>query len=405
MFNTKLTLLKNSKYATGLFPVMLRVSKKGTTSPTYISTGVTALETQWSKNDGRLLKNFTNHNTINNKLNTKLTNARKLAQEIETENAFVSLAEFKTKYKDLERRKFKFDYNLFEYIEKRINEITVISTRENYQGLVSSIKQFSPTKREFSDFNPEHLDRFVTHLQVVKKNQSNTVWEKMTTLKATYNHATKNGYCPHELNPFSKYSISKMKKETVKRALDADQFKAIEELDLTMQPLLITTRHYAVFSYYTRGMNFKDMAFLKWENVKGNKIIYDRNKTGGLFKIKILPPVRKILDYFQSIQTTDYIFPIMPAYKMTPKQTRSRMNSQRAKAKRHLDSICVLCDIPENVTMYWFRHTFATQLLRKKVDLDLARQALGHSSLVTTQVYLKSLSHDELDDAIESVLM
>lgn len=40
------------------------------------------------------------------------------------------------------------------------------------------------------------------------------------------------------------------------------------------------------------------------------------------------------------------------------------------------------------MTAHQLRHTFATELLRSDVDLEVIRQLLGHASLETTQRYL-----------------
>ena len=49
-----------------------------------------------------------------------------------------------------------------------------------------------------------------------------------------------------------------------------------------------------------------------------------------------------------------------------------------------------------DITSYWARHTFASISRRNDVKLFAISKSLGHKNLATTQVYLDSLSDDEL---------
>jgi integrase/recombinase XerD len=49
--------------------------------------------------------------------------------------------------------------------------------------------------------------------------------------------------------------------------------------------------------------------------------------------------------------------------------------------------ICKKACIPTNVTPHAFRHTVATLLLEREVDIKYIQAILGHSSIVTTQIY------------------
>lgn len=46
-----------------------------------------------------------------------------------------------------------------------------------------------------------------------------------------------------------------------------------------------------------------------------------------------------------------------------------------------------MADLPEHITPHMFRHTFATMLLEEDVDIRYIQQILGHSSIITTQIY------------------
>ncbi|KKQ89232.1 MAG: Type I restriction-modification system methylation subunit, partial [Candidatus Curtissbacteria bacterium GW2011_GWC2_38_9] len=55
--------------------------------------------------------------------------------------------------------------------------------------------------------------------------------------------------------------------DRVHREFTNEDIQKIAQLDLSKYPTLVDTRNYFIFSFYTRGMNFADMAILKWSNI------------------------------------------------------------------------------------------------------------------------------------------
>jgi integrase/recombinase XerD len=52
-----------------------------------------------------------------------------------------------------------------------------------------------------------------------------------------------------------------------------------------------------------------------------------------------------------------------------------------------LKRLCVKADVGQNITPHMFRHSFATLLLEEDVDIRYIQRMLGHSSILTTQIY------------------
>ena len=51
--------------------------------------------------------------------------------------------------------------------------------------------------------------------------------------------------------------------------------------------------------------------------------------------------------------------------------------------------------IEANITTYVARHSFASVLKKSGVNIALISEALGHSDLATTQIYLDSFDDEE----------
>ena len=56
-----------------------------------------------------------------------------------------------------------------------------------------------------------------------------------------------------------------------------------------------------------------------------------------------------------------------------------------------------------NIT-YCGRHSFASVLKKSGVNIALISEALGHSDLATTQIYLDSFDNEQVDEAMKNLL-
>ena len=60
--------------------------------------------------------------------------------------------------------------------------------------------------------------------------------------------------------------------------------------------------------------------------------------------------------------------------------------------------------IDNTVTTYVARHSFATILKKSGVNIAIISEALGHSDLATTQIYLDSFDNEQIDEAMKNLL-
>ena len=134
----------------------------------------------------------------------------------------------------------------------------------------------------------------------------NTTSYYLRTLRTIYNHAVDDGLVPQS-SPF-KHVYTGIDK-TVKRALPLEIIKQLKSLDLSRNPCMELARDIFMFSFYTRGMSFIDMAQLTHGNLNGGMLIYRRQKTSQQIYIKWEPDMQEIVEKYKSYNSP-YLLPI-----------------------------------------------------------------------------------------------
>jgi integrase len=156
-----------------------------------------------------------------------------------------------------------------------------------------------------------------------------------------------------------------------------------------------------MFSFYNRGMNFADMAFLKVSNIESGRITYYRQKTGQRFSIKITDKTKAIIDKYNDLNNADsYLFPII--YR-EGKEYLDYKNAMRLMNKK-LKKISEILNLDIPLSTYVSRHSWATIAKRSGISTAVISEGLGHSTEEITQVYLDSFENDVLDDANELII-
>lgn len=128
----------------------------------------------------------------------------------------------------------------------------------------------------------------------------------MRNLRAIYNRAVEQGFVTQQ-NPF-KHVYTGIDK-TKKRAVSLDVIREIRDLKLTKKSLVFA-RDIFLFSFYTRGMSFVDMAFLKKQDLQNGILAYRRNKTGQQLFIKWEKNMQELIDKYDTFDTP-YLLPVI----------------------------------------------------------------------------------------------
>ncbi|WP_455668067.1 tyrosine-type recombinase/integrase [Phocaeicola sp.] len=243
----------------------------------------------------------------------------------------------------------------------------------------------------------ENYQRWLKQRGVV----SNSSSFYMRVLRAVYNKAVSKNLIVQR-TPFEDVYTGVDK--TKKRALTVEALRSLKKLDLSNNKGLDYARDLFMFSFYTRGMSFVDMAFLCKEDIKDRRITYHRKKTGQKLVIALEPCMEEVIEKYKSLtEGSDYVLPILD-----PQNPRT-LQVQYYNALRYyniqLKKIEKLLNIPGlHLTSYVPRHSWASIARNSGVSLSVISEGMGHASENTTRIYLASLNQVIIDEANHKVL-
>ncbi len=378
------------------YPVIMRLGHNERT--TSIPLGISVLEDDWDIKNRVVKKSYVGLSSVtrlNNLIQKKKADAMDVILKLHESGQLNLLSVTAIRDKIVQVNTNQSFFHFAGLLIDDLKKANRIGTARSYKGVISVLKTYNNDRDlRFHDITYSFLSKFETHHKS-KGNEANGLAVYMRTIRAIYNKAIKEGIIDKELYPFNDYKIKTT--PTEKRALDWNLLKKIIMAKLAPNHACFNARNYFVASYMMYGMNFTDMAYLKKTDINDGRIIYRRKKTSKLYDIKITDSLNKILKHFiKQNPESEYIFPIIK--RETSILQEKDIQWARKGYNEKLKDLAAHCKIDKNITSYVSRHSFATQAMLLDVPLNAISTMLGHSSLKTTEVYLKSLPSNILDN-------
>ena len=220
-----------------------------------------------------------------------------------------------------------------------------LRTSETYRATLNSFMKFMDGKDVLlSNMDAELMMGYETYLKEQGASM-NTVSFYMRILRATYNRAVDKGVIRQRF-PF-KHVYTGVEK-TVKRAISFKVIRQLKEMDLSHSQSMEFARDMFMFSFYTRGMSFVDMAFLKKTDLNNGMLIYRRKKTGQLLSIRWEKCMQDIVDKYPGNYST-YLLPIIIHIR---KDERLQYKNSICLVNRRLKEIGKKLGLVHPLTMY-----------------------------------------------------
>ena len=288
-------------------------------------------------------------------------------------------------------------FNFMQGIIARLKQMDKIRTAENYSCTLKSFMQFRGDRDILlSEIDSDLMQLYEAYLHG-KGAVRNTSSFYMRILRAVYNRALEKELM-EQRNPFRHVYTGVDK--TVKRAVPLSAIKRMKNLDLSLQPNLEFARDMFLFSFYTRGMSFIDMAHLKKKDLQNGFLSYRRRKTGQQLVIRWEKCMQEIVNKCHTWDRNPYLLPILNF----PNESRKQYKYAQSRINVHLKEIANMIGVSIPLSMYVARHSWASIAKSKNIPISVISEGMGHDSELTTQIYLASLDNTIVDNANAQIL-
>jgi integrase len=298
-----------------------------------------------------------------------------------------------------EFQRISHEHTLFNFMQREITQLQQrgkIRTSETYQTTLNSYRDYRKGEDIMLDAITSDEMQLYEGAMTARGLCPNTTSFYMRILRAVYNKAVEKGITEQKY-PF-KHVYTGVSK-TIKRAITLDDIKRVKTLELPANTSLFLARDLFLFSFYTRGMSFVDMAHLRCKDVQCGCITYRRHKTGQLLTIKIEKCTQEIIDRYHN-PDSDYVFPII---KTAGREYREYKNALKLINVR-LKEIGRMIGTPIKLTTYVGRHSWGSAAKTSNIPISVISESMGHDNETTTQIYLASLDTSVIDQANAKIL-
>ena len=145
------------------------------------------------------------------------------------------------------------------------------------------------------------------------------------------------------------------------------------------------------------GMSFVDFAHLNRGNIKNGILDYNRQKTGTSMRLEVLDTAEAMYKELAGERGggSGYLFPFLSGTK-NGHEEYLEYNAALSRFNRNLKTLKEVAGIVSDVTSYTIRHSFAMALKEQNVPIEMISELLGHKSIKTTQIYLRSFSLEKM---------
>jgi len=351
-----------------------------------------------NRSSNYIKKTYPNYIIFNKQLSDLMFDVENYILAMENNNEVITHSKIKKFLLNIDEDRitfFEFYERYIERVEKKLKDNTI----RDYKSSLRVLKEFVKYKKYSNELYLEDItqlfvEEYEEYLLYIRKNKPNSLYNRHKNLRAILNRALKEKRIDE--HPYQDFTV--VKGDKVDKAITITERERIRKLPIENEKLDIV-RDIFVFCCYT-GLRYGDAINLKWGDIK----VFEKFHSSGVnlyiehVQEKVVAPVfipildvpqRILLKYYAKLnkienRDKDKFF----ITKIFPHVLNQTMN-------RRLKKIAVMADININLTTHCGRHTFASALSTKGVDVATVSVLMGHSSShKTTTGYIDYSKYD-----------
>lgn len=267
------------------------------------------------------------------------------------------------------------------------------------------------------DITPKLIRDYIKWRQVDRKNKNDTINKTLTPIIKAVKEMCRKGWidrdsCEEICDLYYPTNAKTLGEDGIPNYLTAEQVsKLIEVVKESKYPRSKEMFDMFMFSVYTCGLRFSDIATLRWDELDMEKRtikhiqVKGHTRNGKVLSLHITDEGMKILERWKG-KNDNFVFGLLgDDFDLTDGEALRRSLGSKDRTinislKAQGDKIGL--DFP--LHFHVARHTFATLALNAGVDVKTISSLMGHSSVLTTEKVYATLLPSTLSKTVEEKL-
>lgn len=272
---------------------------------------------------------------------------------------------------DVKHIKTKFEAYLL--TEQRVATNTFFSYKRDINQFISFLEKHTIS---LEGITGDELKQFVHYLYGLRLS-TRSIARKISALKSFFNYLSEHFNIK---NSAKELHIPRIEKR-LPTYLTQDEVTRILTCSEQDRSPLGLRNSIMIYVLYASGMRVSELVTIKRANIHFDTRFIGIEGKGG--KQRMIPMPQSVMtllyNYLQAQDDSIYLFPIVYGKKIKP--------ISRQSCWMILKKICEQVGIKRAISPHQLRHSFATHMLEKGVDLRSLQVLLGHEEIATVEVY------------------